>query len=1702
MLNPRPRTARTSSAKRITALTAAIISASGGIFLAGMTPAAAVDPTCNATPAVGETVFCTVSTTIAVPTGATSVIMKAIGGGGGAGRFNTAGAGGNGAEVSGALSTLSGADHLRLTVGAGGAGAAGVGQAGQGGTGSGVFAVTGTTYTTLMVAGGGAGGGGNDDTPAGTSGAGGDGGHRAPSTAPGGTAYAADDGETANVTAQDYGLGGGAGATNTIGAGGIGTATSGGNSHNGNAGTAAPSTPDGTIAAGGAGGTDGTSPLGGSGGGGFNGGGGGSAAEDGTNFNGAGGGGGSSYLKTGVTDSSLMSAATTADGYGDGAAAQASTTTATSGQPGMVQVTFQAAPPTVTSITGGNGNATVAFTAPTVGGSATISGYQYRLATGGSDNNWHTLTTTGTAPNLTGTISSLTNYVEYGVQIRAVVDFNSTSYNGAATSPQSVTPNKGPAAPTTLTATAGDQSATLSFTVPSDFGTPVDRYDYLQNGNPSDPDSNWLSFTPSGSGNTRTYTVTGLTNGTAYTFYVRAHNAKGNGPASGSASTTAATVPGAPTQAALTVGNGQLTVNKTAPASDGGSAISGYQYSTDTGATWVALPNDNIITGLTNGTPVTVLVRAVNGAGYSAASNAQTATPATTAGAPTITALNPSDGKLTVVYTAPTDDGGSAITGYQYTIDTGATWVALPTDKTITGLTNGSQVSVAIRAVNGAGNGASSASVAGTASAPPAAPTGTSVTPGDHQVTVFFTAPTNTGGSAIDGFQYQLSPGGDWSHLTLNNSAQPPYTGGLSGTITGLTNGNTFQISVRALNSAGPGTATAAITATPKGVSAAPGLIQVAPSDHTLTLSLTPPGDTGGAAITGYQYSTDNGTSWSALTTTPSPAPTTGSFTAVITVGSTGTALVNGTSYPVTVRAQNSEGNSVASAPVSATPATVPAAPGTPAAVRANGAATLTFTAPSTDGGSAITGYEFAVNGGTTWTALTNVSTTAGTVSGTATGLTNGMPYTITVRAANVQGTSGPSAASTAVTPATSPSAPTGLTAALGSGQAVITFTVPGNGGDAITGWQVDSGNGFVNATPNANSGSTEGSKASITVSGLTNGVATPIVVRAVNSVGNGASSSSITVTPVGPPVDAPTIATANPANSSAVLTITAPVRNGGAAISGYQYHLDTDAAGTWHALTTTTVGSTTTGTITGLTNGTASTILIRALNENGAGPVSTPSVVTPAPTAPAAPTGVTVVRTAAVDGDPTHGTAAVTFTPPADNGAAISGYQYRLNGGTWTTLQLDAGGTDTLTGRITGLDDSMSYTIEIVAINTAGTSPASASVTAGVPAPAGSYASIAPARIMDTRIGLGAPQDRLRKGVPAMLTVAGRGGVPLTGVASVMVNLTVTNATSTGNITANAAGATRPGTSNLNFVAGQTVANMAVVPVLDGKIDLTSITVSADGRVDLIADVVGYTLEGQPTAAGTLQTLTPARLLDTRNGTGGATRVPAGGVVTLMVKGQGGVPNAAIGAAALNVTVTNPAVAGNLTVFPGDAAMPMSSHLNFAKGQTAANLTVTKVGADGTVKIANNSRGAVDIIADVSAYTVTGTTSAKGTFEALTPSRILDTRTGAGTTAPGTVPAGGTLVLQVGGKGGVPGTGVDAVALNVTAVDARLGGNLLVASGTGALPATSNVNFAARQTIPGLVVVKVDEQGKVRIVNQSRGEIHVIADVAGYVHS
>ena len=294
------------------------------------------------------------------------------------------------------------------------------------------------------------------------------------------------------------------------------------------------------------------------------------------------------------------------------------------------------------------------------------------------------------------------------------------------------------------------------------------------------------------------------------------------------------------------------------------------------------------------------------------------------------------------------------------------------------------------------------------------------------------------------------------------------------------------------------------------------------------------------------------------------------------------------------------------------------------------------------------------------------------------------------------------------------------------------------------------------------------------------------------------------------------------------------------------------------------------------------------------------------------------------------------------------------------TSLTLDLDTYSVTPGKYDIVLDTSSYTL---GTPSPGYLPNAFTVTAAPPPPAaGLLMPLTPTRVLDTRHGVGAPQARVAPGGVVKLQVGGVAGVPATGVTAVVMNTTVTGPASGGYVTVFPDGVTRPTASSLNFSAGETIPNLVVVPVVDGKVDFYN---GSGGALDLIADITGY----YASSGAAYHPAGPTRAMDTRSGLGGAGGVVApGSAAVLPIMGSLGISPGNVTAVVLNVTVTGPAAGGYLTVYSDGAPRPSASNLNFSAGDTIPNLVVVPV-VNGNIDFYNGSSGNVQIIADVEGY-------------------------------------------------------------------------------------------------------------------------------------
>ncbi len=263
----------------------------------------------------------------------------------------------------------------------------------------------------------------------------------------------------------------------------------------------------------------------------------------------------------------------------------------------------------------------------------------------------------------------------------------------------------------------------------------------------------------------------------------------------------------------------------------------------------------------------------------------------------------------------------------------------------------------------------------------------------------------------------------------------------------------------------------------------------------------------------------------------------------------------------------------------------------------------------------------------------------------------------------------------------------------------------------------------------------------------------------------------------------------------------------------------------------------------------------------------------------------------------------------------------------------------------------------------------------AGDPAGA-AYVPIAPARLVDSRLGQGA--NALRMGQPQEIAVAGRAGVPA-GAVAVTGNLTVVRPTSGGHVSLTPERATEPATSTLNLPAGDTRANAVTVPLgPGGSLWVVYRSRSTSDNAHVVLDITGYFVAGADAAAVTGSGASPAlyhavgptRFVDTRIPLG-ATVLRMGQPQAITVAGLAGVPPGAV-AVTGNLTVTAPSRSGHVSLTPERVTDPATSTLNLPAGDTRANAVTVRLGTDGRLWVvyrAGSTSASAHVVLDVTGY-------------------------------------------------------------------------------------------------------------------------------------
>ena len=625
----------------------------------------------------------------------------------------------------------------------------------------------------------------------------------------------------------------------------------------------------------------------------------------------------------------------------------------TSGTTHNVAVPTVSSAPTIGTATAGDSQANVTFTAPASNGGSAITIYSATSSPAGGSGSC-----AGPAA-CTITVSPLSNGTSY--------TFTVTATNGVGTSAASGVSN----------AVTPKANQTITFANPGaqSFGTSPT----LSASASSGLTVTFTSSTPGICTITGVGVLTFLATGSCTINAIQTGNTSTNAaPTVPQSFNVSAVVPGAPTMGAATAGNAQASVTFTPPASNGGAGITGYTVTSNPiGGTGSGGSSPITVNGLTNGTAYTFTVTATNSAGTGGASAASNSV--TPAAPQTITFNNPGaqDFGTTPTLTATSSAGG----GYVVSFTTASAGVCTITaGGALSFVTAGSCTINANQPGDSSYLAASQVSQTFTVNAVvPGAPTAATATAGDTQASVAFTAPVFAGGTPITGYRVTVDPPGV---VPVNGAASPIV-------VTGLTNGVAYTFKVAATNLAGTGLASAASN------SITPAASQ--------TITFVAPGPQNFGTMPTLSATSDSGLTPVFTSATPGVCTITGiGALTFVTVGS------------CTINADQAGNASYLPAPQVthsfAVNAVLPGAPTIGTASAGNAEASVSFIAPASSGGAAITGYTVTASPG-------GAAVTGSASPITLTGLTNGTAYTFTVAAINTVGTGSPSAPSNSVVP-------------------------------------------------------------------------------------------------------------------------------------------------------------------------------------------------------------------------------------------------------------------------------------------------------------------------------------------------------------------------------------------------------------------------------------------------------------------------------------------------------------------------------------------------------------------------------------------------------------------------------------------------------------------------------------------------------------
>ena len=866
--------------------------------------------------------------------------------------------------------------------------------------------------------------------------------------------------------------------------------------------------------------------------------------------------------------------------------------------------------------------------------------------------------------------TDLENETTYVGQIRAV----NGGVRGEPSDEDEATPHVQPDAPTGFAVTPSHQKVTLSWTNPQKAS--VTGYEYEQDG-----DGTWtdLTLTSADGAATLVADVAGLTNGTEYSFKIRAVTPIHNGKETEAVKATPDFVPPKPTIVSFTPGDTTVDVTFGVKSYE---HVTGWEYrirkkSDESYPAWTFIDDSFLTpiggnrqiqaTDLENETTYVGQIRAVNGGVRGEPSDEDEATPHVQPDAPSGFAVTPSHQKVTLSWTNPQK---ASVTGYEYEQNGDGTWRNLTLTSAdgattlaadVAGLTNGTEYSFKIRAVTPIHNGKATESVKATPNIVPPKPVFIETVPGDLSAKVTFWASSYVNITSWEG-RFKVKGDVEFGPWTAIDNERISDVGENKVIIANLAANNTTYVGqLRAVNGGVKGPASDVTEFTPHAKPGALAGFTVTPSHQMVTLSWTNPNN---ANVTGYQYERGDDGNWTDLTLTSAVDAT--------TLQADVAGLTNGTEYSFRIRAVTLGHDGTETEAVKATPNAVPPKPTIVSMVPGDGSLTITFSASSYTN---ITSWESRLKkkadaGYGPWTAIDgdDISEEGGNRVIAVSGLDNDATYVGLLRAVNGEVT-GPASDEAEATPHAKPGAPSRLTAVAGDSAVTLIWTDPNN--THITGYEYDLSPGDDGWTTIAGSGM---ATTTVTLIGLTNSTSYTIRLRAVTAGHKGTESAGVSATPQKTPPK-PTIDSIVPGEGKVTLTVSASSYEN---ITSWQGRIKAKGSTTipeWVNVTATGSGASRTIEIGDLTNGT--TYVVQVLAVNGtvspsmnaavAGPASDEAEATPN-LVPPKPTIVSIV--------PGDASAKITFS--ASSYANITSWESRFKKkadadyGAWTAIDGD----------------------------------------------------------------------------------------------------------------------------------------------------------------------------------------------------------------------------------------------------------------------------------------------------------------------------------------------------------------------------------------------------------------------------------------------